>query len=626
MAVNVLDKFIYKLIDLGGGQNDSIDPLKIRKNEFKRIRDYVYDIVANLMLRKGCTPLNSDSGTDPIKSFGILTQKAGTKDLIVSTGEYLKRLVGTSLSTLKSGLTPNKYFDFEVFNDMLYCVNDADNVQVVMSDYSVRDAGCPKPTVKPARALNGVGGLTGNYKWSYTFTYPWGESSESPVSDVLLTASNKVLVTLGEAYPSGATGAKIYRTIKEGTPRLLLMTIDKPTANYDDNLSDGALGIEAPVDNNAPPISKLLRLYKNYMLYVSKDYPWRVDYSPLGTPDIVEEESNFDVLPDNGQKITGLDYTINPDIFVVFKERSIAGYSGTSPYPYESDPLSLRRINENIGCLAPFSIDRAGGDLIFLASDKRIYLLSRVLLAATETLEPIPISDRIDETMQRGLNPDLLPYSFGIYNNRRYFLFVASSTSSELDTVLIWENKLGTKPWVTAMPIKGASLGMWFDSSGQEIPIMGGASSPRIYQFLEGTSDGGAPINPLLQSRRFDVGNPFNCKTWKLLRILAEGSEDFFFRVRIYVSKDGELSLVVNEPVSGITKVPSAPVLWGQGTWGTGNWCSNIEYSNTIKNIQKNIYINTDGEFMEFLIENLSASSEFKFKAFEIEGTLLRSR
>jgi len=625
MAVNVLDKFIYKLIDLGGGQNDAVDPLKIKRNEFKRIRDYVYDIVANLILRKGCTPLNSDSGTDPIKSFGILTQKAGTKDLIVSTGEYLKRLVGHSLSTLKSGLSPNKYFDFEVFNDMLYCVNGVDNVQVVMGDYSVRNAGYPTPTLKPTRASIGEGGLTGNYIWSYTFVYPGGESSESPVSDVLLTDTDTVRVTLGDAYPSGATGAKIYRTIKEGTYRLLLMTIDKPATYYDDNLSDGALGIGAP-ESNPPLVSKLLRLYKNYMLYVPKDYPWRIDYSQLAGPDMVEEESNFDVLPDNGEAITGLDYTINPDILVVFKERSIAGYSGTSPYPYESDPLSLRRINENIGCLAPFSIDRAGGDLIFLASDKRIYLLSRVLLAATETLEPIPISDRIDETMQRGLNPDLLPYSFGIYHNRRYLLFVASSTSNELDTILIWENKLGTKPWTTAMPVKGASLGRWFDSSNQEITIIGGASSPRIYQFLEGTSDGGVPINPLIQSRRFDVGNPFNNKEWKLLRILAEGSEDFFFRVRIYVSKDGELSLIVNEPVSGIPKAPGAPILWGQGTWGVGNWGSNITYSNTIKNIQKNIYINTDGEFMEFLIENLSASSEFKFKGFEIEGTLLRSR
>lgn len=625
MALKVLDRFIYQLLDIGGGQNDAVDPHKIRPDEFTYLKDYLYDVVANLVMRSGCTPLNGDSGSNPITRFGLFTQKAGTKDLVVSTGEYISRLTGGSLSVLKSGLTPNQIFSFEVFNDMCFGVNGIDPNLVIMSDYSVRSAGCPAPAVKPTVALNGVGVLNGNYYYSYSWLYPWGESSESPASDLISPSSQKVLVTLGEAYPTLATGARFYRTIAGGTQRLLLYEIAKPTTNYDDNLGDGVLGVNAPVDQNIPPVSYLNLLYKNYMLYVPTAYPYRVDYSKLAEPDIVEVESFFEVLPDNGQRITGLYFTINPDLLVVFKQRSIAAYQGTSPYPSDEDPLVLRRINENIGCISPYSISRAGGDIIFLASDRRLYILSRVLLSSSETLEPIPISDRIEETMMNGLNPDMLPYAFGIYHNRRYILYVASRNSSELDTMLIWENKLGKKPWVTAQPVKGASLGKWFDASDQEIIVTGGSTSPRICQLFSGNDDNGVSINPSLKSRIIDIGQPFNNKSWKVLRILAEGSEDYFFRAKVYVIKDGVTSMPINEAVSGYESAPGSPVLWGQGTWGVGNWGSNVGFTNLVKNIKREIYINTNGEAMQFEITNLSATAGFKIKGFEIEGILLRT-
>ena len=44
MAVKVLERFKYTFSDLSGGQNDKVDSLKLRRNEFQKLVDFIYDV------------------------------------------------------------------------------------------------------------------------------------------------------------------------------------------------------------------------------------------------------------------------------------------------------------------------------------------------------------------------------------------------------------------------------------------------------------------------------------------------------------------------------------------------------------------------------------------------------
>jgi len=623
--LNILERFRYLIDNFSGGENTKIDASKIRINEMPECLEFLMTEVGNLKKRSGGIILNTDTSGSAIHTLFPFFISDGSKELIICSGEYIKKLNGLILDELDSGYSGD-YFLGDIYNDRTYLCNGIDDNVCIETGGTIRTPGCTKPTIAPTVALNGSGSLTGNYYWSYSWVYPWGESSEGPVSVMLSPSSQKVLVTITEATPDGATNIKIYRTIAGGSQRKLLYNLTLPTKTYDDNLSDGALGINAPVENDAPSKSKLFKMYKNYGYWVSAAFPYRLCWSILGWPEIVYPDSFDDILKENGQAITAIEYTLNPDFLIVFKEGSIVRYDGTSPFAEDTDPLIQDILTETVGTKSPRSIKRWGSDILFFGNDRKIYSLTRLVLAERTSVEPIAISNRIEDILNEDLNIDRIKYIHGFYYDNKYFLYVATKNSDYENMCVVIDLLLNRRPITRAYPVKALSSCKWYGSSNEEIILLGSALNQSLIKFLDGNDDIGVPIYASMKTKRIDLDMPFNRKIWERAKVLVRTSKDYSFDVKTIITKEG-LPKEKTKHYSGAETSEINSTVWGEGVWNSGNlWGADVSFTVDIVDLPIDFYIGQDGETIQMQIYNVISGDEFIIKSIEIIGSMRRAR
>jgi len=280
---------------------------------------------------------------------------------------------------------------------------------------------------------------------------------------------------------------------------------------------------------------------------------------------------------------------------------------------------------------------RCGEDVLFLASDRRIYSIDRVSLATSETVQAISLSENIEDLMLNNLNPDMIPYACAMYVDRKYVLFVATGTNTYLDTAVVIDFNLKDKPIVEICPSSTFFCFVYEDSSGELQPFIGGYGNPNIYQLFSGFTDNGTVISPELESKHYGVDYPFNMKDWVELRLFGEATPDYSFTVRVHIEKDGEEKWA-DFSVSGLAY--SAPIisdeeqyLFGEGVFcQTGLFCYNVAYSTVVGNFVKKIYIpsgevggtriGSDGQFMWYEILDVASTYRMKIKGHEIRGIM----
>jgi hypothetical protein len=620
-------QFIKRIMQIDGGINNKEDALKIKDNQFADLQDWEYTSVGDLKMRSGSAAITNNSGTDSIKYMGKwIKSSSESVDIVAYAGKIAKKS-GLSLIDILTGLTEASQVKTESFASRLIVCSDGDAVRAIDSGETVRTAGCTAPVAAPTTALGAAGTLDGTYKWGYTWLYPWGESSVSPMSDPALTPSSESVDITIAAYPTGATGAQIYRTTDGGGSLLALATLTSPTLTYNDDLSDGALGVAAPDDNSAPPISKWCIKYKNYMYYIPTTGN-RFYYSKLLYPEIVETDSYEIPIDDHDNRLVAIHYTMNPNRLIIFYEQALLSYSGTSPEVGATDPLVKHEINFNLGCQAPFTIDQANGDLIFFGSDRRIHLISRVSLASSETVEPIAISEPIEGTLREELNYDMVSKFQGKYMNRKYILSVATEGYEYLNKTLVVDFDLPEKPWVEQNFAPAYSMGIILDDSNVKRFVFGGYGSTNIFQMFTGTVDAGAQITPELLSKKFTIGYPVNRKTFLEFYIIGEATPEFSFVLTSYITKDASLKTPKTWTVQGaaLSTEAETETVWGQGVFGEGTFTSNVSWSTEVQEFKEKIRIEDDGEVFQFKIDQLVSTYRLIIKGFEFRGFIHRSR
>lgn len=614
-------EFRITRMDMSGGENNAVDALKIGPTQFSKVKDLLYDEIGNLLMRDGTSTIAFLSGgSNPVRSLGAWKSSLASIKYVCSALTKVYKKSGISLIEILDGVVSNAICSYESYDNRLYICSGG-TVKVIESDESTRNAGCIAPTVAPTIALDGAGAYTGVVRYAYSWLYPWGESPISPITSTISPSSQKVLVTCA-AYPSTAVGIKIYRTINGGTIPLLLTTLTSPTNTYSDQLSDGSLGI-ASVDNSFSVSNPTwMKIYKNYAYYVSGIRFW---YSRLAYPDQVPAAAWDEPLKDLDNSLMAIDFTLNPSFLVMFFSKSILAYSGTSPFLTESNPLVKLEINRNLGTKSPHTIQRVNGDLVFMANDSMVYSISRVSLAATETIEPEPISNPIRYELENNINTAMLSKFHAVYNDRKYFLYVATKTSTVLDRVWICDLSLPDKPWSHAEPSDCLCAGIIDDADGIPQVSMGAADSTKIYQFLSGKDDNGTLINPELVTGKISLGYPFHRKTHLTIRILGEAAQNYRYLVRVYMLKNGKLKFE-DFVRTGLSSVSVPGLMWGQGSFLSGQWTSNTLISNVITEIKAKIRVNNDCDILWIRITDVTSGSIFKIKGYEITGMLNRAR
>jgi len=614
--LNVPLKFIKTVEKLDGGENNNLDPLYIKDSEFVKLKDFKLDEIGNIVMRGGATAITNSSSSNAGMWIGKWIRNDIDNIILIGADTELYRKDGFSVTSIISGLTSDSRYSCESYvntsdTNFLYFGSSLDGIYRIAEDYSYEAAGCVAPTDAPTVALNGAGGLTGDYIYSYTYLYEYGESSESPASSSISPSSNKVRVTFG-TIPSDALGVFLYRTVDGEASRLQLAFADEGTY-YDDELSDGVLGDAAPTNNGAPRVCVDMLLFNDYMFYIDYANRDRIYFSKLQYPDIVGASDYDNPIRDYENLPMKLAYTTNPDFLLVFYEKSIVAYHGTSPHIDEDDPMELFTVTENLGTPSPDSVVSIAGDVIFFGNDNRVHVVQRVSLASTETIREASISQNMDGLLQGrtglGLNEEMKPYFSGWYLDGRYYLLVATGSNSYLDTLLVVDFTLSSMPWAHNETI-ACMYGNNIMNDGEEISALLSNSSPNLFQFDDGLTDSGTAIDPEFETKHWDFGHPFNRKVVRNLKLMGEATPDYSFSVRVWFEKDAELTLedftLSGTASSGST---SDTVEWcSSTTWGQGNWCYNVSWSSIITNFIEDLAVMGDGEVMWFEVFDVSST------------------
>jgi hypothetical protein len=226
-----------------------------------------------------------------------------------------------------------------------------------------------------------------------------------------------------------------------------------------------------------------------------------------------------------------------------------------------------------------------------------------------------------------GLNTTMIDKFCGWYLDGRYYLLVSTGIKTYLDTMLVIDFTLPNMPWVHHETVP-AMYGMNMFDSDIEITGLLSNSSPNIYHFDEGLTDGGVTIDPELETKHWDFGHPFNRKVIRNLKLMGEATPEYSFNVRVWFEKDAEIySKTFNCSGTASAGSTSDTVEWcGASTWGQGNWCYNVSWSNVITNFIEDLPVMGDGEIMWFEVYDIASTYRLKFKKFEIRGFVMRAR
>jgi hypothetical protein len=243
----------------------------------------------------------------------------------------------------------------------------------------VVNMGMDAPTVAPSVAVGSATGITGVYKYAYTFLqFDGTESNMSPVSGSVTVANEKVSVS-AIAVASSTTvpyikGRNLYRTRNGGTVYYYVTTITGNTVTtYTDSTSDASLGAIGPTagdsinDNGKPSLFKYLTIYKNRVFTAGNPtFPYRVFFSDISST--ASESESFrtndyiDVSRNDGQDIRGL-YSYNDKLYI-FKDKSIWELQGDS-----ASNFILNQTSDSRGTISHNSIVQADGILYFIDRD-----------------------------------------------------------------------------------------------------------------------------------------------------------------------------------------------------------------------------------------------------------------
>ncbi len=214
-------------------------------------------------------------------------------------------------------------------------------------------------------ALSGTPVTTGLYDWNGT---------------LILCGGGKVFTVSGSTATqiyTGHTAGKYYQFTEwddgAGTEILIMCNGTDIPLQYDGStcttisFTDDA----SVIWDDARP--KAAMVFRGSIFYWGDpDHPHRVYKPRPGTHNNFDNAENtveaFDVDAGFGGVLTGMK-ALTDDLAVIYKQRAIRRMSGVNPFGASVDPIEVRPITDEFGCIAPRTIVQVGIDQYFLSED-----------------------------------------------------------------------------------------------------------------------------------------------------------------------------------------------------------------------------------------------------------------
>ncbi len=620
--------FVISFKNFNGGLNTRDYDAIIRDNELSEINNLTYDKRGALKKRAGYKRINNSSlGTSSIISLGGYYKTGELPERIASIDDKLYSMKGSmSFEMIKDNLYDGATYCMHQFMNKLFITNGEDELQVYNGN-NIVDAGyfIPDNNVTLAKNDSVDGGLEDKeYKYKVTFYYTDGESNECE-DEVSITPTDGKSVNISNIPIGGlnVTQRRLYRTTGDGAVYKLLTTINNnTTTTYTDKIPDSGLGADIEIDNYPPPKCKYIVNHKGRLWFAgNKDNRTRLYYSKALHPESVPSDYYWEIGQDDGDIITGL--AINLGVLVIFKRYSTWLIIGDSPTGVNVD-MSLENANPTIGCASFNSIKHAGNDLLFLSATKDVYRLHRVVLAASETMDTEPISDKISETTKQ-INSKYLNKTHAVVYDHKYHLFVPDGSSEVNTKALVLdlrdtdtedENKIS---WTTYSDMNFASSLLFYDDDGSYL-YTGSNNTGYVYSMYVGNNDDGKPINAYAVTKWFDMENFMSEKVFRMLSITGRASEDYEFALRLILNTGKNIPSSVIYKFSGGGVVHPQAVLYDDLLFDKTLYDADGDYTNVVFDWTKSKLLNSKAYRVKIRIENINASSEFALYGMELRG------
>jgi len=388
----------------------------------------------------------------------------------------------------------------------------------------------------------------------------------------------------------------------DGTEKLVMASGDAGTnyaATWDGStylLLDGSVGAGT---GTAPTNPLDVKEYKGHMFFLQgQELTFSAPFN----------ENKFD--PSDGAGVinlsdTGVGMKSYRDILYIFCEKSIYRVSGSSINDFKLDPVT-----KNIGCVSGWSIQEAGGDIIFLAPDG----LRNV--TGTERIDDVNINTISKSIQQRIKNLVSITYhisSLVIRDKSQYRLWYVKSNIAETqnqgilgalkqgETGLVWEyaDLLGIKPSYAASGYLGKV----------EYFLHGGWDDGIIYRQEQGSTFNGAAIDARFRTPDYSFGDMGVRKMVKrvALNLVFEGS----------VSPDLGMDYDYGSSAVPQPAVISVDTPTWVGIYGTGVYGAAVYTSNAIASIRN--WVVGSGFLVAFSLNENDTNNPFTIQGFQIE-------
>lgn len=274
----------------------------------------------------------------------------------------------------------------------------------------------------------------------------------------------------------------------------------------------------------------------------------RLYWSALGNAEdwtTANDAGFLDVRTDDGEPITGI-REIN-GVLVIFKTSSTHILTGNAPSNF-----TLRQINPEIGCVAPYSIG---------ANDREIFFAANDGFYACNGTQLRKISRLIDPTYQTLTSKSNIRGS--VYMNGH--IYVASvSLSTAYDRIFTYDFLI-SKEGAWSIYDSHSANSFWVHS-GEDGAMYFGGPTGHVYQFDSGTSDAGSTINFLARTAWLTLKQPDRKKRFKRLHLFMEPSGSYNVTVTTF------LNWISSGGVDSTVALSPAGATWASFTWGAASW------------------------------------------------------
>jgi len=318
------------------------------------------------------------------------------------------------------------------------------------------------------------------------------------------------------------------------------------------------------VGTNIPKRVYLMKVYRDRLWAVSKDYPDRVffsavlDFTSWGINDFITISSpKGEAITALGIATIGVDVTGIASQLVIFTENTTFLVSGAPPN------LTLNQLSGRIGCIAHRSVVSTNVGLIFLDKDCTVYLLRH-------EGDPIPIGITVQPLIRDIVNKEKLYLATACFNEGFYKLSFASKYSDTNDVELWCDLRRAphTVSWWGVHRGKGRFINCYICCDGRddfEELLAGRGDRPMLIRIdEEKRMDFDEPIKATIQTKTFKP--QLTEIKWRLY------SFDFKFTEPTHVDleftfdqrKKFKTSLYLSQPFE---KYDEEASVWDFGTW-----------------------------------------------------------